>query len=214
MIKTVLTKLFILLWILFSLCFSVDVAAHKLMVFAGVEGMRINGQVYISGGHKVAQAQIRIYTAAMEKPVATLTSDAEGHFNYLAQAAVKHRVAAYTLDGHHAEWWLEADEFTVEPASSIPTEQQSTTVSNPALLPPVVAPPIQSSTPQSPSITKSNAQLQAIIERAVAKQIRPLREELHAAQQRARWQDILGGLGYIFGLVGIVLWWQQRQHNA
>jgi nickel transport protein len=50
-----------------------------------------------------------------------------------------------------------------------------------------------------------------MIERAVARQVRPLREELMAAQDQARLHDILGGIGYILGLTGIALWWRARR---
>jgi nickel transport protein len=49
------------------------------------------------------------------------------------------------------------------------------------------------------------------VERAVARQIRPLREALEAERSRARLHDILGGLGYIAGLAGLALWWRSRK---
>ena len=49
------------------------------------------------------------------------------------------------------------------------------------------------------------------VEAAVARQIRPLREELLATRDALRLQDILGGLGYIFGLTGLALWWRSRR---
>jgi hypothetical protein len=52
--------------------------------------------------------------------------------------------------------------------------------------------------------------LEAAIERAVARQIGPLREQLLAAQERVLLRDVLGGLGYILGLTGLALWWTSR----
>jgi nickel transport protein len=54
-------------------------------------------------------------------------------------------------------------------------------------------------------------EIAAAIERAVARQVRPLREELLATRDALRLQDILGGIGYIFGLAGLALWWRSRQ---
>ena len=50
-----------------------------------------------------------------------------------------------------------------------------------------------------------------MIEKAVAKQVKPLRKELRAYQEKAGLQDVLGGIGYIFGLCGIGMWWRQRK---
>jgi nickel transport protein len=54
-------------------------------------------------------------------------------------------------------------------------------------------------------------EVETLVERAVARQIRPLREALEAERSRARLHDILGGLGYIAGLAGLALWWRSRK---
>jgi nickel transport protein len=56
--------------------------------------------------------------------------------------------------------------------------------------------------------------LEAAIERAVARQIRPLREQLIAAEDRIRLQDILGGIGFIMGLTGLALWLTSRRRSG
>jgi nickel transport protein len=56
--------------------------------------------------------------------------------------------------------------------------------------------------------------VESAIERAVARQIRPLREQLVAAEDRIRLQDILGGIGYIIGLTGLALWWRSRRRSG
>jgi nickel transport protein len=44
------------------------------------------------------------------------------------------------------------------------------------------------------------------VEAAVARQIRPLRLQMDAMEERARFSDIMGGIGTIFGLFGIAAW--------
>ncbi len=46
--------------------------------------------------------------------------------------------------------------------------------------------------------------LDARIAGAVAKEIRPLREQLDQYEQSTRFRDILGGIGFIVGLAGVV----------
>ncbi len=48
--------------------------------------------------------------------------------------------------------------------------------------------------------------LRDMIAEAVASQVRPLREQLNDYQDQVRFRDIVGGIGYIFGLAGITLW--------
>lgn len=45
----------------------------------------------------------------------------------------------------------------------------------------------------------------AEIERAIARQITPLREQIAAWEERRSLRDVLGGLGYIIGLAGVGL---------
>ena len=57
------------------------------------------------------------------------------------------------------------------------------------------------------ALTSTSVDMEAI----VARQILPLREELAASEERIRLRDVLGGLGYIAGLVGLVAWWSSRR---
>ncbi|WP_231964007.1 hypothetical protein [Pasteurella dagmatis] len=38
-----------------------------------------------------------------------------------------------------------------------------------------------------------------------------LRKDIAQLEQKIYWRDILGGIGYILGLVGITLWFRQRK---
>jgi nickel transport protein len=107
---------------------------------------------------------------------------------------VDHRVVAETGDGHRAEWRVSAAEL----APGFPG--------------------VPSQTPEGgagPGGAPSNGclaevDLAAQIEQAVARQVRPLREDLLAAQGTAGLRDVLGGIGYILGLAGLLAWWQSR----
>ncbi len=55
---------------------------------------------------------------------------------------------------------------------------------------------------------------QAAIERSVARHLHSLREELRAMRSEVRLRDVLGGIGYLFGLAGLALWWHNRRSGA
>ncbi|MEJ2456241.1 MAG: hypothetical protein P8103_19125 [Candidatus Thiodiazotropha sp.] len=55
---------------------------------------------------------------------------------------------------------------------------------------------------------------EAALERAVARQIRPLREALQGYEEQVRLRDIIGGIGYIVGLAGLGLWWGRRRKDG
>ena len=49
------------------------------------------------------------------------------------------------------------------------------------------------------------------IENIIAAQITPLTEQIMQLQEKRRFQDIIGAIGYIVGLSGLFLWFRQRQ---
>lgn len=55
----------------------------------------------------------------------------------------------------------------------------------------------------APVAAPATADLEALIEKAVARQVRPLREQLDAYEEKVRWHDVLGGLGVIVGVAGL-----------
>lgn len=52
------------------------------------------------------------------------------------------------------------------------------------------------------------------LELAVARQIRPLREQLDAYEERVRLHDLMGGIGTIFGLFGVYAWAASRRRRS
>lgn len=61
-----------------------------------------------------------------------------------------------------------------------------------------------------PGTTDAQA-LERIVRDAVAKEVAPLKLALQQQQDRAKFSDLLGGVGVIFGLAGVYLWWRSRQ---
>jgi nickel transport protein len=184
--------------------------AHKLQVFAFAEGARIAGSAYFAGGGAASGARIEVLDGEGNR-LAELVPDGEGRFVYSVQAPVDHLIRAITGDGHQAEWHVTAAELTagfgsegsiVEAAPRPDHGDLSGIVETDASLIPAA------------SAATLDPALEAAIERAVARQIRPLREQLVVAEDRIRFQDILGGIGYIMGLTGLALWWASRRPSG
>ena len=191
--------------LLLCLCASTPALAHRLMVFAAADGDRIEGSAYFAGGAPAAGAQVHIRDGQGHE-LAALQPAADGSFSYRAKAPIEHLVVAESADGHRAEWRVSADELApgfagARAPSALESNAQLTTR------------PVDTaadSKPEAGIVDAVDPALTAAIERAVERQLRPLRSELAAAQARARLQDLLGGVGYILGLAGLALWWRSR----
>ncbi len=191
---------------------STPALAHKLNVFAVADGARIEGSAYFAGGAKATGARITITDATGKQVLAELTPAADGSFSYQALAPVEHRIIAESIDGHRSEWRITADEL----AAGFPTGARRVQDPGPegARQRGQAEGLATGERPPACTPTALDPGLAAAIEGAVARQIRPLREELLATRDTLRLRDILGGIGYIFGLAGLALWWHGRHPGA
>lgn len=170
--------------------------AHRLIVFAAADGADIHGRVRYAGGD-AARVQVRIEDAA-GRHLATLEPGPDGRFHYRATTASAHRIIASTPDGHRAEWQITAAELAAGFADA--REAPDTAAPSPDAAPPA-------------ALDAIDPQLAAAIERAVARALLPLREELAQTREALRMADILGGIGWILGVAGLALWWRARARS-
>ena len=184
--------------------------AHKLQVFAFAEGARISGSAYFAGGGAALVARIEVRDGE-GRVLAELAPDGEGRFVYTAAAPVDHLILAITSDGHQAEWRVPAAELATGFGYGGAIAQEA---ERPHRRDEPVIVETDASSTSATSVAILDPALESAIERAVARQIRPLREQLVAAQDRIRFQDILGGIGYIMGLTGLALWWTSRRRSG
>jgi nickel transport protein len=162
--------------------------AHGLKVFADRDGAAIVGHAYYAGGGASQQVPVRILTASGQI-VATLTTDATGAFAWSPAEAVAYTVVVESADGHRATCAIAA-------------------AGGPAATSPELALPATSG-----GFT-ATAELEALVARAVASQVRPLREQLLLAEERRRLQDVVAGLGYVFGIMGVILFFKAARRRT
>lgn len=190
--------------------------AHLLKVFAAAEGPHIQGSVYFAGGAKAVGAQVSV-RAADGRILAQLIPDTQGAFSYQASVRMDHVILADSGDGHVAQWTVRAEELP----SALPNPDSSQAL---PLVPELAEQgsahdhthaEAHSPMPLVPELADArippDGGLVALVEEAVARQVRPLREQLLAYEERVRLHEILGGIGYILGLAGLILWWRTRQ---
>ncbi|HIJ79461.1 MAG: hypothetical protein OEY01_11425 [Desulfobulbaceae bacterium] len=181
------TKRIVLTIIAALLLLPSSVLAHKVKLFAAVKGEKIEGFGYYPGGGKYMSSPITVF-APTDQQATTIHSKEDGSFSYTPSKRCDHLFVIATQDGHRAE-------FRVAAASL------------PATLPAAEAAQIASPPPQAPQLNSpppaAPAELQQMIDQAVARHIVPLQEDIARYEQRVRLHDIIGGIGYIVGLFGL-----------
>ena len=165
--------------------------AHRMKVFAWVDGQAIEGEVYFSGGQKANDSTIDILVD--QNVIATTKSNTEGVFRFEDLAAFDYVIRADAGQGHIVTYTVSASEFAFDDPALATHSQVDTRAVN------------ASSASASASLTPAQ------LEQAIAKAIRPLREQIDQYEAKVRMHDILGGVGYIFGVFGLFIWFRARR---
>ena len=181
--------------------------AHKLKVFARVEGGEILGSAYFVGGAPASGVEVRVLGpdgSVLDRPA----PDAEGRFRYRPATPGDYLVEVDSGDGHVARWKLAATEFAPAPGPAPAAgQQQSARHAETAGASETMS---EGSPLATLPVPVPDPALAALVEEAVARQVGPLREQLQAYEDKVRLHDVLGGIGYILGLAGLALWWRSR----
>lgn len=184
--------LMVVVMVLFVFPFVVKQAfAHKVTVFAWVEGDTVHTESKFSGGRVAKQAPIEVYDRAGVLLLEGRTDD-EGRFVFKAPRQEALRIVLVAGAGHRNEWVVKAEEFAghVRPVADDDTVLAKQTEPGGAA-------------PLPGRIDISREDLQNMIEAALEKQLQPVLRRLHQMDEGPRPADIIGGIGYILGLVGL-----------
>lgn len=165
--------------------------AHRLKLFATLEDGTISGYAFFVGSGRAQDADLRI-TDANGKEVATLRTDSKGAYSWKAPSVQTYRLVANTGDGHVADTTIDAKRFAGLSADAPDAADEDNKVAASSI---------------------SAAQIERIVDAAVARQMRPFIEAYEAAESRTRFNDIMGGIGMIIGLAGLSLWAQARRRE-
>ena len=191
-----------LLTVVLLLAFASVVHAHGINLFATVEGTSIQGTLHYADGTPAANAPVIAFAPDGSK-IAEGTTDATGRFTFQAQVRCRHRLVGDAGQGHRGLFTIAETDLP----NSLPAPGEEAPVEP---VPEVETPPATvSSTQALPN------DFDARVEAAVARQLRPLREQLNGYETAIRMRDVIGGIGYLFGLFGIIVLLKHRNtHRA
>lgn len=177
---------------------SVPAHAHKVTIFAWVEDDMVHTQSKFSGGRRVKNAPVEVYDAQGRKLLEGRT-DKKGEFVFKSPGKGPLRIVLMAAMGHKAHWTLSAEELSGSVVRSEKTVPEA--VAGKSDLPAVEA---SASSAMTARTTDIQAAVQTAVERALDKKLKPVIELLVDAQNPGpSFGDVLGGLGYILGLVGL-----------
>jgi nickel transport protein len=174
--------------------------AHKVNVFAYVEGDQVYIQGYFSDGSKAKNSQVTVYTSDGRELSKGQTGE-DGEFTFPTQGKQQGlRVVLNAGMGHQASYDIPNDEMAGTTASASPPPSQ-----DPA---PLGDEPLAGDDSAAPARIS-----EATVRKAVAEGVLPLAREISELKERRGFSDIVGGIGFIVGILGMFAYLKARQET-
>lgn len=198
-----------------ALCFSMIVVstthAHKVQMFAYAEGDNVIVEGYFADGKKAMNSEVIVYDSSGTEMLRGRT-DETGKFNFKATKKTDIKIVVDAGMGHRTEFTLPASELHIAGGKK---SADVVTASVQKDVKPRTVKEERSDIAQTKRL--DDAELQAIVEKAVEKSvgeaIKPLVRSFTEMQQKNSVTTIIGGIGYILGLMGIVLYFKSRRSS-
>ncbi len=184
-------------FLILFLSFSSIALAHRVNIFAYVEGEAVKGEVYFSDGTPAKGALVTLQPLNSSQILAKTKTDQEGQFSLSLPKGLKEkevRVVALAEMGHRAEMKL-----ALKPEAPGPQER-----------------PLITNQETAPAVTASLSEKEIIslVDQELQKELAPIKsllEEILKELQRPSFSEVIGGIGYIFGLFGLIAWAYSRR---
>ncbi len=189
-------KLYLILIFTFLIIIMMDVSvfAHKVNVFAYVEGEKIYTESYFNDGKKCIDSKIEVFYSQRNKLLEGLT-DKEGKFSFEVPSEDGDLKIVLTASmGHRAEYSISADELSS--ADGLIKEEPEEPVS-------IVS---------SETSLIDLKEIQSIIEDTLDEKLKPIMREIKKSREdKISPAEIIGGIGYIIGIFGIIAYFLSRK---
>lgn len=188
--------------LLFNLMSVPPAYGHKVSIFAWVEAGTVHTESKFSGGRRVKGGKIEAFDH-LGRSIHTGTTDDQGYHSFAVPAGAKElKIVLIAGMGHTNHWTIHAEELGVADTADDTTLNQDQ--------PAVASSPAPIATNRSSNGLDAQA-IETIVERALERKLAPIRSQL--ADQGWTLRDILAGLGYILGLMGLASYVHYRKQT-
>ena len=184
--------------------------AHKVTIFAWVEGDTVHTQSKFSGGKRAKNSTVVVYDKEGDQLLEGKT-DEKGEFSFKVPKQTDLKIVLKASMGHLAEWTIPAEEIT----AGIDKAKGSTPEGGVEAATQEAAPLTEAKTSIPMAVTLNREELQTLIDESLDRKLAPIVKML--ADQVGRGptvSEVFGGIGYIFGLAGVAFYFSSRRKKG
>jgi nickel transport protein len=175
---------------LFVISINIPALAHKVMIFAWVEGDTVFTESKFSGGKRAINAQVIVFDI-QGKQLLEGKTDHNGEFSFKIPKIADLRIVLNAAMGHKAEWTIAESE--IREASGLLGNKRAGESSQPL------------------AVALSRQEIKDLFDASLDRKLRPIVRMLTESESKGpSATEIVGGIGYIFGLMGLALYFKNR----
>jgi nickel transport protein len=193
--------------ILILLVSASQTLAHRVVLFAYVEGDRVCTESYFSDGKRCQNSRIEVYDNLGNKLLEGKT-DKKGEFSFKPPTGKDLRIVLTASMGHRDEYiipeaelpggteWRDRGSEPHEAVGQVFPEEKGG----------------EEETPSSQLTRLEMEQIRAVVEEALDEKMKPIMRLLEKRQKEGgSFIGVIGGIGFIFGIMGIILYFKSRR---
>lgn len=202
--------LYLFLLILLITFSATPAFAHKVTIFAWVEGDTIYTQSKFSKGRKAKGALVTVFDMEGNKLLKG-TTDEKGEYSFKIPKKTDLKIVLKASMGHMAEWKIPVEEIATSQASQNKTPEAGVIkdITSPSNRMDSKAGPEQL-IPRSTCFQRE--EIKRLIDESLDQKLSPIINMLANCQdQDPGISEVMGGIGYIFGFVGVALYFINRR---
>jgi nickel transport protein len=175
---------------------ATQVWAHQVNVFAWVEGDMVFVEGYYPGGKKAQNSLVEVYSSGGAKLLEGRTNQ-QGELSFKIPAKEDLRLVLTAGMGHKNDFTITAEDLGVLESSSeepVPKTSEKAAASS--------------------STSVDMDQLQAMIDQALDRKLAPVIRLIRDTRKEGPGvTEIIGGIGYIFGLFGLLMCFKNKKER-
>jgi nickel transport protein len=190
-----------------TLLFYGRALAHNVTVFAWVEGDTVHVESKFSGGRRPMDAPVEVYDSDGKLLLKGVT-DENGEYSFKVPQRTAMKVVVLAGMGHRGEWSIPVSDLGS--ADGGKESQAAQTGSPPATG--ISQPAAMDGSGSTGNLTAT--EIKKAVEEALAAQLKPVMNLLVETRPSGPTvTDVLGGIGYIFGLIGVAAYFTSRRRK-
>jgi nickel transport protein len=184
--------------------------AHKVSIYAYAEDGMVFAEGYFSDGTRTRNSLIEVFDTKTGKKLLEGKTDNEGKFSFKIPKATSLKLVLHASMGHRNDYTLSAKE--VKEAMGIRKSgvrsQKSGVKGRKGESKPLYTVPL------TVASGVSSAEIEAVVSKAMDRKLQPVITillKLKENSEKPGITEILGGIGYIIGLMGIAMYFKSRR---